>query len=267
MLLLSFAWCPGVRRTQLEARCKPAAYADARDVLLGGSNGVLPPAPPEKPNGHSARAKATIIASLVKLLLIPFVAAGFFKWLIADIFGGNLLHEGFDNFNVHHSAFPYFMVQIFASLVGYCLGCLVCSMCMQKLAFAFPLVLSTIVSVAITPVLFPHSTDINNVAYLIILAVLLWLSQFLSTGYYLFKGQSFIMAKESSLFWLPAYNGESESIHAVSSCPALRYRNLIATWTTSVPYQLGHVHTWSPSTSAWVPAQNGAVFRHRVPKI
>ena len=30
---------------------------------------------------------------------------------------------------------------------------------------------------------------------------------------------------------------------------------------------LGHVHTWFSSTSAWAPAQNGAVFRHWVPKI
>ena len=30
---------------------------------------------------------------------------------------------------------------------------------------------------------------------------------------------------------------------------------------------LGRVHTWCPSTGARAPAQNGAVFRHWVPKI
>ena len=28
------------------------------------------------------------------------------------------------------------------------------------------------------------------------------------------------------------------------------------------PLPFGHVHTWGPSTSAWAPARNGAVFRH-----
>ena len=31
--------------------------------------------------------------------------------------------------------------------------------------------------------------------------------------------------------------------------------------------EYGRVHTWCPSTSAQAPAQNGAVFRHWVPKI
>ena len=34
---------------------------------------------------------------------------------------------------------------------------------------------------------------------------------------------------------------------------------------TALSRDIGHVHTWCPSTSAWAPAQNGAVFRHRVP--
>ena len=50
--------------------------------------------------------------------------------------------------------------------------------------------------------------------------------------------------------------------------PCLSICRSTATAVTILTYPgLDHVHTWCPSTSAWALAQNGAVFRHWVPKI
>jgi len=88
-------------------------------------------------------------------------------------------------------------------------------MCMQRLAFFLPLLLSTPLSMLLiyvksiscsSAVPFEHG-DLSD-HYLIPLAICLWLAQVMSTGVYLWKEQTFIMAKESSLFWLPVYNGK-----------------------------------------------------------
>ena len=53
----------------------------------------------------------------------------------------------------------------------------------------------------------PFSCGHANDPFIIPLAFGLWLAQFLSTGYYVWKKEGFIMAKESAMFWLPTYNG------------------------------------------------------------
>jgi len=96
------------------------------------------------------------------------------------------------------------------------LGWLACAMCMQRLAFFIPLFLATPVSMFLIYVraicctgAVPFKCGDLHDDYLIPLAISLWLAQVLSTGVYLWKEQTLIMAKESSLFWLPVYNGES----------------------------------------------------------
>jgi hypothetical protein len=88
-------------------------------------------------------------------------------------------------------------------------------MCIQKIAFALPLTLATPISMALIYIpglcgtnAIPFTCDKAQDDYVIPLALCLWFAQFLSTGFYVWKDQSFIMAKESSLFWLPSYNGE-----------------------------------------------------------
>ena len=163
----------------------------------------------------SARGKAAIITSLWKLILIPFVAAFFciiyrHEYTVADL---TALKKGIDDFNPNHKAFSHFVAQTFTSFIGYVLGILACSMCMQKLAFALPLFFATPVSVVLA--LIPNENmilpfysgqDYNNGLVYVAAAVLL-LAQFIAVGYYLFKEQCFVMAKESSLFWMPTYNG------------------------------------------------------------
>lgn len=217
LLLISIAWCPKVRKLQIEPRQKRSIYEDDHsDIMLGGSDGVLPQGvtrlPSEPSSDKNARAKATIISGLVKLVTMPFVAALFCR--ICKVAELDKLHEGFEKFTVHDEAFPYFMVQIIASLVGYVLCWLACSMRLQRVAFALPLVLATPVSMVI--VLAPdlcntvaiHLCGDYSDEWVYVLAFTLWSAQLLSTGYYMFKDQGFIMEKESSLFWLPVYNGQ-----------------------------------------------------------
>lgn len=198
LLCISLAWCPKIFQIVIE----PATATLSR----GGT--MLDIATSSK----SARGKATVITSLWKLLLIPFVAASFCRFYdIADL---TKLSKGFQDFNADHSAFPYFMTQIITSFVGCMLAILACSMCMQFLAFAFPMTLATPISVALAVMKHspdndvPHFTsgDASN-AWLYVIGICFLFAQFLSVGYYVFKGQDFIMAKESSLFWMPTYNG------------------------------------------------------------
>ena len=167
-------------------------------------------------SARSARGKAAIITSLLKLVLIPFVAA-LFCYIYDDIADLKKLPQGFDNFTPHHKAFPHFITQIFTSLIGYLLGKLACSMCMQRLAFALPLVVATPFSLLLAMIqnqniVLPFRNGDYKDPYLYVISVLLLAAQFLSVGYYVFKEQSFIMAKESSLFWMPTYNGKKMDI-------------------------------------------------------
>ena len=166
----------------------------------------------------SARGKAAIITSLWKLVLIPFVSVLLSlipqkeEHKIANLAD---LRKGFDEFTYHHKAFPYFMTQIFTSFIGYFLGILACSMCMQRLAFALPMLFATPVSLALSFIFTVNNIFLSSdsgkpyedpMVYTV--AVLLLLAQFITVSYYLFKEQGFIMAKESSLFWMPTYNGK-----------------------------------------------------------
>ena len=187
-------------------------------VELGGAPVNLPPGNTildVAVNAKSARGKAAIITSLWKLVLIPFVAA-LFCWVykIADL---KDLSKGFSDFTSSHCAFPHFMAQIFTSFIGYMLGKLACAMCMQRLAFALPIVFATPISIALA--LIPNQNVVLPFKYgnwkeelIYVIGVLLLAAQMFSIGYYIFKEQEFIMAKESSLFWMPTYNGRKINV-------------------------------------------------------
>ena len=223
LLSISFAWCPMIFKIAIEPTndqpppdfnqsMNGSVQVEISGVKLPEGQTILGVATSSK----SARGKAAVITSLWKLFLIPFVAALFCHvYKIADL---KNLSRGFSDFNDDHSAFPYFMVQIFTSFVGYMLGILACSMCMQFLAFAFPMTLATPITVALAVIKHGGQNDVLHFSYhngeakeilLYVIAIVgcFWFAQFLSVGYYLFKGQDFIMAKESSLFWMPTYNG------------------------------------------------------------
>ena len=234
LLIISFAWCPKIFKIAIEAakdqpppglqqsiNASVVETSGGVSVTLEGGQTILDVAT----NSKSARGKAAVIISLWKLFLIPFIAVLFCHvYKTAELTN---LQRGFSDFTINHIAFPYFMVQIFTSFVGYMLGILACSMCIQFLGFAFPMTLATPITIALVVINhdvqdsvlhFPNS-DAKDILLYVIVACFLF-AQFLSVGYYLFKGQDFIMAKESSLFWMPTYNG-MELLPATCTCSYL----------------------------------------------
>ena len=145
LLLLSFAWCPKVSRLQLEPRGGFRDNVDDDLSLATENGGPIDQVESNQNNMErhhkTARGKATIITSFLKLTLTPFIAAGFCKWFeVASI---SKLQKGFDEFNTSHPSFDYFMFQIFTSLFGYLLGWFACGMRLQRCSFALPLTLAT----------------------------------------------------------------------------------------------------------------------------
>ena len=222
LLSISFAWCPKIFKIAIEPvpdQLPPGQRQSINEsVCIENLSGVSVSLPIGETilgvatSSKSARGKAAVITSLGKLFLIPFVAAFFcYVYQTADL---KKLSHGFSDFTINHYAFPYFMVQIFTSFVGYMLGILACSMCMQFLAFAFPMALATPITVLLAVINHDAKDDVlhfrnsdESEILLYVIGICFLSAQFLSVGYYLFKGQDFIMAKESSLFWMPTYNG------------------------------------------------------------
>ena len=224
LVFVSIAWCPKVFKYVMEPATDQQNAAPGLEntaststtVELGGVPVPLPPGTTildAAVNVKSARGKAAIINSLWKLTLIPFMCALFAY--VYDMANLNKLSQGFKDFTTDNPAFPHFMAQIFTSLIGHLLGMLACAMCMQRLAFALPTFFATPISLVLAEI---HNTVWNilpfdsidsdtTILYVAGIGILFWLAQLLSVGYYVFKEPGFIMGKESSLFWMPTYNG------------------------------------------------------------
>ena len=133
---------------------------------------------------------------------------------IYDIFQLEDIYSGLAAITTSNPSFIYFMVHILTSFFGYHLGWLACSLCMQRIGYALPLTLATPIAVLITHVRGLCETDAlplpcasDDLAYSLGAGLLLWLSQFLATTYYVWKSQGQIMAKAHDLLWIPSYNG------------------------------------------------------------
>lgn len=222
LILLSFAWCPEIFKYVTKqvrnqpnpslnglTTSQPSLNVELAGLSIPQGETILGVATRSK----STRGKAAIITSLWKLFLIPFVAALYcYIFNRADL---RELQKGFDNLSVDNDGFVHFMVQLWTSFLGYMLGILACAICMQLLAFAVPMILATPISVGLTLIsntwaedhifFFKHGDPSDVLLYVITGCFLL--AQFFSVGYYVLKKQEGIMAKESSLFWMPTYNG------------------------------------------------------------
>ena len=164
---------------------------------------------------NNASGKATLINSLLKIVLLPLCSAVVaYGMKLTNL--SNIGH-GFKDFTKDTTLLVLFCVQISASFLGYQLAYLACTMTIQRLSFALPLTLSTPVAVIILVTNrcpnhyldFLPCADSNNLNwyYVALCSTALWLGQFFATTYYAWKSQDFIMAGESVLFWVPAYEG------------------------------------------------------------
>ena len=225
LMFLSFAWSPTMRKLQTQPRKqrilnqlgKVMPRPSMANLALADLEEEQETTSPILHHRESAGGKATFILSIWKLLLTPFVALIFCK--THDIADLSKLSEGFSAINTDNPSFVFFIIQVFASFGGYILSWLACSLRMQQVAFALPLTLCTPVVFALTVVrgvcdstLVPLKCGADESDYFTFtVGFFLWLAQFLASGYYVWKSEGFVMAKASTIFWIPSYNGEENN--------------------------------------------------------
>eukprot|EP00112_Aurelia_sp_Birch-Aquarium-sp1_P009840 Seg2134.2 transcript_id=Seg2134.2/GoldUCD/mRNA.D3Y31 product="Chitin synthase chs-2" protein_id=Seg2134.2/GoldUCD/D3Y31 len=214
MLFVSIAWCPKIRKLQIRAKKSSGMVDQIDEDLYDSDDRFLFDS--QKLRVKTARERMTAISSLVKLLLTPAVAALYAIAFGLEIKVGNL-GEGFEISG--SPLFAMFIVQLLCSFFAQIFGWLACTIGLQKICFALPLILSTPLSIVLIafngcnalrmcPCSFNFSTDIkSDLMETIALAVVMWLAQILSTVIYIWQSQQFLMAKEEFLFWLPSYDG------------------------------------------------------------
>ena len=220
-ILLSIAWSPKLRKHQLKS--KPQSSSRSRELKGRASSSVSDVSGcnndteqyvcqgPSVKQG-SALGKAAIVSSLWKLILTPLIAVTCTKvYSIAEL---DNITVGLRAINVSNPSFVYFMFHVFASFFSYHFGWLACSLCLQRIGYALPLTLTTPIVILMTHVTGICGTDTlplpcktEDHAYILSVGTLLWLAQFFSTTYYVWKGDGIIMAKAHDLFWIPDYNG------------------------------------------------------------
>lgn len=221
MLLISFSWCPKVRKLQIKVK-RTEDYDFDGDSFDGDDAYLIDE---QRIRLKTARQRITAITSMVKLCLTPFVAALFAKIFGLNVFFRNL-NDGFKNLG-QHNLLPLFLVHIVCGYFSQVLGRLGCKLGLQRICFALPLILSTPISIILVGAfdgckflnLCLCYTKLSNANFsneevreTLILAIILWLAQIFSTTIYVWQSQDFLMAKESMLFWIPCYDGENYSL-------------------------------------------------------
>ena len=222
-ILLSIAWSPKLRKHQI--RSKHQSAKNAREAVTQSSVSEISgymhnndteqgvhQGPPMK--RRTARGKAAIVSSLWKLILTPFIAVVFIK--LYNIVELDSIFAGFKDISVSNPSFVYFLLHVFASFFGYHFGWLACSLCLQRVAFALPLTLATPITISMIhlkgicdteTIPLPCITDLDDQIFILAAGALLWVAQFISITYYVWKGDGKILAKAPNLFWIPDYNG------------------------------------------------------------
>ena len=117
------------------------------------------------------------------------------------------------------------IIQAVFTLLGYITGWVACTMTLGRWSFAFPLFLSTPLSVTLyyilthvvkvhNNVLFPFSAMLNDTYFedvekyplVICFACLLWLSELITMGYFLCAKTNVVLSRDSEMFLSPHYD-------------------------------------------------------------
>ena len=193
MLFVSFAWCPILRKLQLQ----PGKLEQTNQTKLHG---------PER---------ITAISSFSKLILIPVVAA-----IYAWTFELNVKFKGISAGFLKLGNIEYLsllLINISCGLISQFLAKLGCKLGLKSACFLLPVITSTILSILLVGAFdgckFLHicrcGTHVPSDEFTetTVLGVLMCLAQICSTIIYVWQSQEFITAKDSMLFWVPSYDG------------------------------------------------------------
>ena len=151
-----------------------------------------------------------MINSFFKIIIIPVVAYAYAN-LLLDL----KLTFSVDNFHWVDLELNIFLTHIFVSFAAYLFLWIACSL--QSMAFLFPMLLSTPASFAwyafsaeekeVFPFIDEYFVNWELKFIVLLVASLLWLSQMLAFGYYVFQNSGNILSNDADLFWRPSYNG------------------------------------------------------------
>ena len=151
-----------------------------------------------------------MINSFVKIVIIPFVAYGYAKLLLD--FQVTFTAENFRWTGLELSTF---LTHVIVSFVAYLF--LWMASALQSWAFFIPMLLSTPISFVwyvgsaesneIFPFIDLYFVNWNLKFVVFVVASLLWISQILAFGYYVFQSSDRVLTSDSNLFWTPRYNG------------------------------------------------------------
>ena len=219
-ILLSIAWSPKLRKYQIRSKHQSAknvgdatmqsSVSEISGYMYNDTEQGVNQGPPVK--RRTASGKAGIVSSLWKLILTPFIAVMFIK--LYNIVELNSIFAGLKDISASNPSFVYFLLHVFASFFGYHFGWLACSLCMQRVGYALPLTLATPIAIFMIHVTGICETDTipipctsDDQIYILAAGALLWVAQFISITYYVWKAEGKIMAKAQELFWIPDYNG------------------------------------------------------------
>ena len=150
-----------------------------------------------------------LLNSAMRILLFPFVAYGY-----SNLLDYNLTLDS-ATFSWENDQLSIFLTHVLISFVAYLFAWIACAL--QSAAFFFPMLLSTPISFAwyagsvegdeVFPFRNVYSVDWNLEFLVFLVAALLWVSQFLAFGYYIFQNSDTILTSDEDLFWAPRYNG------------------------------------------------------------
>ncbi|XP_046329399.2 uncharacterized protein LOC124113182 isoform X2 [Haliotis rufescens] len=176
------------------------------------------------PKSLSTTWKMAVISNFVKVVGVLIFSYIFFYvdstiYSSQTRFKANTHQEFLDawSFKVD-SDFDYFLINILTTMVGYALSFFACQIATQKWAFAVPICLTGPLFLVVMLVkdwctfVMPFSpgacADVNGHLWAAIVAlVCFFLAHLLSATVPIFRSRPIVLQKESSIFWLPSYNG------------------------------------------------------------
>ena len=128
------------------------------------------------------------------------------------------------NFFWHGLELSTFVTHVLASFMAFVFAWIACAL--QSWAFLIPMLLSTPISFvwylgteeghSIFPFdgLYSSGWNIDH-PYVLIVASLLWISQYLTFGYHIFQNSDSVLTNDEQLFWMPRYNSVFLEQHLV----------------------------------------------------
>ena len=146
----------------------------------------------------------------MKILLIPFVSYGYARTVLN-------LPVNFDSKNFiwdDPNELSTFLTHLSVSFMAYVFAWIACAL--QSWAFLFPMLLSTPISFAwyagcvgidgVFPFVGEYLVGWNIRWFILVVASLLWISQYLAFSYHIFKNSDKVLTNDAQLFWMPRYN-------------------------------------------------------------